>query len=244
MHGHFRPVLLGLALLTAASSVAAQSASVASTSNATVIGLTGLIGSGDAESSGAFGLSANTGFSIAGVLDIGFLYGMEFTTDPGSQRTDVGMTYAFTPLKQGGSAPVSVHVFGTYTYRTEESDFLRTARLEREGQGYTLGFLLAHDLRLADAVAFRLAAVGRHSLFRDVTGLTFAYDPATYVGPTPVDYGQYPQRETTSLFEYGAYAAGLFDFPSGMTLLAGALVLADELARVRVQPQIQVLFPR
>ena len=188
------------------------------------------------------GVDLGMAFSIAGVLDIGFVYGRSLGSTEGTE-TDIGLSYALSPVKQRTGVPVSVQIYGEYAFRSVTSDFLTRNRLAREGEGYGMGILLARDLKVTPWFALRMGGVSEFTNYTETYELTFVYDPDTFVGEPDVDYGEYPITERETSLSYGPYAAVVGAFPGGFTmgLSLATLFGADG---VILRPAIQAAFSR
>ena len=232
-------LLIVVVATLAVAPVTAESVLLAGSTNATVVGATGAF-----VPDGAIGGAAHAGFSIAGVLQLGFVYGLTYGPQPESRHTEIGMTYSATPLKQSSVIPFSVQLYGSYMLQTMESQFLRDARLEKTGRELRIGLLLARDIVFSRAFSLRLGAIGRQAYLRSQTDVTFTFNPDQYTGPQPVDYGQYPLSERTASFMYGGQVAAIYVAPRGNTVQVGLTALLDRAMAVHLQPTVQLAFRR
>ena len=232
-------LLIVVLIALAAAPAAAESVLLARSTNAVVVGAGGTV-----VPAGAFGGAAHAGFSIAGALQLGFVYGLTYGPQPDRQQTEIGMTYSATPLKQRPGVPFSVQIYGSYTLQTIESEFLRDARLEMSGRELRIGLLMARDFVFSRAFALRIGATGRQTYHRTNTNATFTFDPDQYTGPLPVDYGQYPLSERSTSFLYGGQVTAIYVARHGQTVQVGVTALLDRDMDVQFHPSVQLAFGR
>jgi hypothetical protein len=231
--------LIVVIAVLAAAPAAAESVLLARSTNAAIVGATGTI-----VPDGTFGAAAHAGFSIAGVLQLGFVYGVTHGPAPEAREAGIGMTYSATPLKQSAVIPFSVQLYGSFTTQTMESQWLRDARLEKSGRELTIGLLLARDIVFSRAFALRVGATGRQVYDRRQTNVTFTFNPDQYTGPLPVDYTQYPLSERITSFLYGGHVAAVYVAPHGNTVQIGVTALLDRAMELQLHPMVQLAFRR
>ena len=153
MTHRFRALVM-LALLLGASGVAgvsAQSIALKVGENGSLIQATGSVGTDE-----GFGVALGAGYSLTGVMDFGLRFGADVVASEASVTSDIGMSYAYAPLVQSPSIPFSGQIYGSYTFRSENSDFLTRNRLLHESRGYTIGVGLVHDLPASALSGFSL----------------------------------------------------------------------------------------
>ena len=233
-HRGFTAVALLFAL--AAASLGAQSVTLTSTENASLVGLQGSFGR-----DGELGAALGAGYSIAGVLDLGLRFGADLVPAEDSVTSDIGMFYRFAALKQSDELPVSGQIYGAWTFRAQTSDFLSRNRLIHESRGYRLGVTTVRDFFVNPDFAVRAGALAEYRNY--VATTTVGFDTTGFTGTTEVDYGEYPRVERIAGFEYGGYV-GIVMSAARSSFLVGAAVLTDPDATLRIRPDLQVLISR
>jgi len=190
----------------------------------------------------AVGIAFGAGYAISGVLDLGLRFGADVIASESSVTSDIGMFYGFAPLKQSPGVPVSAQIYGSYTFRSESSDFLTRNRLLHESRGYTLGIALVRDSFLNESVGIRTGALSEYSNYLATT--TVGFDPTGFTGTSEIDYGEYPQTDRLSGFVYGGYLGVIVRSSRGRALLIGSSVLLDPYLEVEIRPDVQLLIGR
>ena len=218
--------------------VAGQSITLTETRNSIIVG-SALTITGQQ----SLGMEIGTAYSIAGVLDIGFVY----ATSSGAAeetRTDIGLSYAVALVKQNVTVPLSVQLYGEYTHRSVQSDFLSRNRLLREGQGYGVGLIVARDFSLIDWLSLRVGAATEFTRYTETTELTFVYDPDTFIGEPDVDYREYPLVDRLSALSYGPYVALIGNLPNGLTFGVSLAGLFGQEGFAELRPALHLAFSR
>lgn len=223
--------------LSAAISVTAQSVTLPLYDNGTFIRAGALLGNPE-----AYGGQIGAGYSISGVLDLGLRFGAGVEPGDSAVTSDIGMSYSFAALKQSDAIPLAAQLYGAYTFRAEQSDFLTRNRLLQEARGYSLGVALVRDLYLGSAFAFRLSALAEYSNYTQTT--TVGFDSTGFTGSADVDYDEYPIVERISGFLYGGYGGFFVRAGQRMGIQAGAAVLVDPYLNLEVRPDLQILLTR
>lgn len=107
-----------------------------------------------------FGVSA--AYSIGGMMDIGFYANRETGTLYNFDRIDIsfGFLYNLIVVKQTETVPFNLQLDGSYGFTNVDSDFLTNTSQEREGQGFTLGVSLYHEILLFQKFGFLVGGKG------------------------------------------------------------------------------------
>ena len=218
--------------------VAGQSITLTDTRNSLIVG-TALTISGQQP----LGIEMGTAYSIAGVLDIGFVYATSLGAAE-ETRTDIGLSYAVALVKQNAMVPLSLQLYGEYTHRSVQSDFLSRNRLLLQGQGYGVGLIVARDFPLVDWLSLRVGAVTKFTRYTETTELAFVYDPDTFIGEPDVDYREYPLVDRLSSLSYGPYTALVGDLPNGLMFGVSLAGLFDQEGFAELRPALHLAFSR
>lgn len=224
-------------LLLVAGSVGAQSVTLPFSRSGSLIGAQASL-DGDEE----VGFVLGVGYSIAGVLDLGIRFGADVVRSEEAVTSDIGMNYGFAPLKQSEGTPLSAQIYGSYTFRAENSDFLTRNGLVHEARGYTLAIALVRDSFLNETIGVRTGALVEYENYLETT--TIGFDATGFTGTTEVDYAEFPRVERLSGFAYGGYIGAMFRTPRGGAILAGFNVLRDSNREVEFRPDVQLLMSR
>lgn len=229
--------LLLIGLMLVGGNLVAQSVTLPLTDSGALVR-----GEGAISLDGEFGISFCAGYSISGVLDLGVQLGADVIPATSSITSDIGMFYDFAPLKQTQGMPFSGQVSGSYTFRTESSDYLTRNRLVRESRGYTLGLALVRDTFLGGAFGIRTAALAEYANYLATT--TVGFDPTGVTGTSEVDYAEYPRTERVSAYGYGGYLGIIVRGGRGRAVLLGSSVLLDPSRAFEIRPDIQMHVSR
>jgi hypothetical protein len=205
--------------------------------NAAFLGSRGDFGLG-----GTFGASVYSGYSIGGILDLGLTVGGEANTGDTAVRSDIGMLYAISTLSQGPRVPFSSRIYGSYTYREEQSEFLSDNRLLRSALGYRIGVSVSRHFPLGQAFALRLGMVGEYESYVETTEPGF--DTTAFTGVADVDYAEYPQQRRLSRLSYGGEAGFALSVHDQTELSVVAGVMTDAGNSVRINPVIELNIGR
>lgn len=230
---HFMAILTLVCVASSASE--AQQAVLGRTGNATFLSVEGSMRLHE-----QFGAALATGYSIAGVLEMGMTFGLDVRPSDGLARTDVGLVYAVTPLTQRTGVPVSVRLSGAYTARSDQSDFLARNSLIREARGYQLGIEVARDVRGTDAFGVRFGVRAGYTNYLETTSVGF--NTEGFTGTSDVDYAEFPKEELESELRYGGYVAALFALPPRGVMTTGVGVYTDSTWSVEIRPLIEIAF--
>ena len=176
------------------------------------------------------GVGITSGYSIAGILDIGADLGLSLGELGGREAADVrvAMVYNVSVLKQSEGVPVSLQVLGSYGATTVISNYLDEDGAQRRGLGYTIGVSLSRSFRLTPVASLRL------SLLADYESAALATTGGTAI-PDSTEY-----RRT--LFAGVGVGAG-FAFPRGTALVITAQMRADQDFRFEVRPILAFAVP-
>ena len=232
-------VLVAVVLLAAlAVSATGQSVTPADTANSLILGSALTVAAGQPPV-----IEVRTSYSIAGTLDIGFVYGLSLGASE-EIRTTIGLSYAVAPVKQSATVPVSIQVYGEYAHRSVRSDFLTRNRLIQEGHGYGVGLLVARDFALMDWLSLRVGAVSEFTRYTETTALSFVFDPDTFIGEPDVDYREYPLSDQLSSLAFGPCLALVASSPNGHSYGMSFAVLFDQDGTIDFKPGLQAAFSR
>ena len=116
-------------------------------------------------------ITGTLGFSIASMMDVGFIYGKDFTTfmDTDTEETIMGLSYNMMVLKQKQLNPVNIQLLGSYTFSTVDTPYLNSTNFIREGQGYVVGISAFHDLLyipFSEYATLRIGGLGTYSSYK------------------------------------------------------------------------------
>lgn len=185
------------------------------------------------------GVGLTAGYSIAGILDVGFGLGYTLGELSGSDSTELslGFDYNVSVIKQSARVPLSVQILGSYGLTDVSSDALPPDRVRR-ATGYTVGMNLGRNFRLTSFLLLR------------VTGL-LDYESKTYTDTEVVSTGAGGETVVTivnrddvkNLF-FGGGLGFLFVFPKGQTVALQAEVRANEDSDLQIHPILALAFPR
>jgi hypothetical protein len=231
----FVAIVMAAAVAVAA---AGQSVTMATTGNSLIVGSTLT-----AMASQAPEIELRTSYSIAGMLDIGFVYGLSLGAADEDQTT-IGLSFAVAPVKQSPTVPVSIQIFGEYVHRSVGSEFLISNRLIQEGNGYGVGLIVARDFTLTSWLKLRAGGLTRFARHTETTSLSFVFDPDTFVGEPDVDYREYPLEDRLSSLVYGPYLALIAFSANGHTLGLSFSALFDEDGSISFRPGLQAAISR
>lgn len=228
--------LLILAIsLGCASQLYSQTAGILTSRNAPTIGAVGSLGL--PESAGA---AIRTGYTIAGVLDFGLTVGVDADLNGETVRTDVGLFYSVAPVRQSDTVPFSSQVYGAYSFRGEQSEFLEENRLLRAAVGYSLGVVVVRDFALTGSLGLRLGMLGEFQNYRETTSAGF--DTEGFAGSADVNYDEFPEVRLLTKVEFGGYGGLTFVAPAGTIVVVGTAVLMDFDATLRLRPELRILL--
>jgi len=180
------------------------------------------------------GLEVVTGYSIAGILDIGFDLDYKLGEIGGTSTSELGLGFAYRAhvLKQSPRIPLSLQIMGSYGLVNVSSDYLETKDLIRRAIGYTIGVDLSRSFRLTSYWLLRM------NMLVDYQSFTYT-DTDTSVAPPAIA----DQEQVGTLF-FGGGLGFLFVFPMGSTLAVQAELRADQDLELQIHPILAVAFPQ
>ena len=175
------------------------------------------------------GIGILSGYSIAGILDVGGSVDLTRGMLQGYDSTDLraAFDYRINVLKQSPGVPLSLQIRGSYGLSNVLSEYLDDDHATRRGTGYTLGLNLSSNIGLTD---FWLVRVG---LLGDYGSTTY-----TTVGDTLNTV----EREAN--LHFGGALGFLFVFRGGATLAAQVELRADQNLELEIHPILAVAFPQ
>ena len=179
------------------------------------------------------GVGVVTGYSIAGILDIGFDLGYTLGELQGSSASElaIGFAYKANVLKQSPQIPLSLQIMGSYGLVNVSSDYLDANDLIRRGTGYTIGVGLSRNFRLTSYWLLRMNVLVDYE--------SFTYNERKVAAPTIITNPEH----VGNLF-FGGGLGSLFVFPRGSTLAVQAELRADQDLQLQIHPIIAVAFPQ
>jgi hypothetical protein len=180
------------------------------------------------------GVELVSGYSIAGILDIGFDLGYTLGEISGSSSSELSLGFAYNVniLKQSRRIPLSLQVTGSYSLVNVNSDYLDTQNWERRATGYTIGLDLSRNFKLTSFLLLRFNGLVDYG--------SFTY---TLTDMTPAIPAVLGQEHLRNLF-FGGGGGFLFVFPKGQTLAIRVEVRADEDSALQIHPVLGVAFPQ
>lgn len=180
------------------------------------------------------GVGFSTGYSIAGILDIGFSLDFTLGEISGNDASELafGFDYNVNVLKQSNNIPLSVQINGTYQLTSVYSDYLENIDRQRRATGYIIGLDLARSFRLTSYWLLRLNALA------DYRSFTYNITDTSAAPPVVVD------QERISTLSWGGGLGFLFVFPKGQTLALMAEVRADQDLDLEIRPILAAAFPQ
>jgi hypothetical protein len=184
------------------------------------------------------GVGFTAGYSIAGILDVGFDLGYTLGELSGSDSTELslGFDYNVNVVKQSAGVPLSVQILGSYGLTNVSSDAL-PPDLVRRATGYTIGVSLGRNFRLTSFWMLRITGLlDYESKTYTDTEVFINADGDPVVTVVNLDH-------MTNLF-YGGGLGFLFVFPKGQILAVQAEVRADEALELQIHPILALAFPQ
>ena len=180
------------------------------------------------------GMGVVTGYSIAGILDIGFDLGYTLGELEGTSSTELGVAFDYNVnvLKQSARVPLSLQIMGSYGLVNVSSEYLDTRDLIRRGTGYTIGVDLSRNFRLTSYWLLRMNGLVDYESFTYTDTDTSAVPPTVAV------------QEHIGNLLFGGGLGFLFVFPRGSTLAVQAELRADQDLELQIHPIIAVAFPQ
>jgi len=172
---------------------------------------------------GFAGLGIASGYSIAGILDIGADLGFTLSEVDGYDSTDVRVAvyYNVSVVKQSVRAPISIQIVGSYGFINVVSEYLEDNNWTLFGTGFTIGLNLVRDFKITPSFLIR-------------TGLLGCYESANY----NIIYNR------TRAVYFGGGLGIAFVFPTGVTLFLGTEIRADQDLELQFQPVMAAAFPQ
>ena len=177
------------------------------------------------------GLGIVSGYSIAGILDVGGSVGLSLWQSRGLTLPPTCAwlwTIRINVLKQTTGLPLSLQIMGSYGINNVFSEYLDNDNATRRGTGYTLGLNLASNIPLTPSWLIRV------SLLADY-GTTTYHDPGGHPSGTVERVGN---------LYFGGTLGFLFVFPRGATLAVQAELRADQDLEFQINPILAVAFPQ
>lgn len=175
------------------------------------------------------GLGITSGYSIAGVLDIGGRVDATLDELGGEDATDlrVAFDYRINVVKQSRGVPVSLQIAGSYGFNNVVSDYLVANSATRRGSGYSIGLNLASNIPLTPVWFIRVNLLG-----------DYASTLYTTVG-SPL-----AGTERVGGLRFGGGLGLLVAFPAGPILVLQAEMRADPDLELQIHPVLAAAFPR
>lgn len=186
------------------------------------------------------GFEVVSGYSIAGILDLGGSIGTNRRQLSGYPSTDLRAAFDFklNVLKQAAGIPLSLQILGSYGLDNVFSEYLEINDATRRGTGYTLGLNLASNIRLAPSWLIRVSLFGGYD--------SINYSTIEPIIPTPPP--ENPQTFTTVERVTNLYLGGALGFmvvfPHGAIFTVLAELRADQDLEFQINPTIAVTFPQ
>jgi len=179
---------------------------------------------------GVEGFGIVSGYSIAGILDVGGNFGLTYGSLGGYDSTDLRMAldYRINVLKQTAGLPLSLQIMGSYGLNNVLSEYLDNDNATRRGTGYTLGLNLASNIRLTPSWLIRVSLLGD-------------YASTTYT--TKGNILNITGERVGNLY-FGSALGFLFAFPQGAILAVQAELRADRDLELQINPILSVAFPQ
>jgi len=176
------------------------------------------------------GLGIVSGYSIAGILDVGGNFGLTYGSLGGYDSTDLRMAldYRINVLKQTAGLPLSLQIMGSYGLNNVLSEYLDNDNATRRGTGYTLGLNLASNIRLTPSWLIRVSLLGD-------------YASTTYT--TKGNILNITGERVGNLY-FGGALGFLFAFPQGAILAIQAEMRVDRALELQINPILSVAFPQ
>jgi len=180
------------------------------------------------------GVGFSTGYSISGILDIGFDLGYTLGELAGSDSSELslGFDYNVNVLKQSATVPLSLQIVGSYALANVSSEYLDINNLERRATGYTIGAGLSSSFRFTSYWLLRL------SILVDYESFTYTDTDTSVAPPVVAD-----QERVRNLF-FGGGLGFLFVFPKGQTVAVQAELRADQDLDLQIHPILAMAFPQ
>jgi len=180
------------------------------------------------------GLGIVSGYSIAGILDVGGSVDYSLGELEGLDSTDLraALDYGVNVLKQSARVPLSLQIKGSYGIHRVLSEYLDNTNATRRGTGYTLGLNLATNIRLTPSWLIRV------SLFGDYGSTKYITLPEGALETTP------GVVERAADLYFGGGLGFLFAFPQGAILAVQAELRADRDLELQINPILSVAFPQ
>jgi len=189
------------------------------------------------------GFKIGAGYSIAGILDLGADYSMNFYELEGYEafETKVGSYYNVMVFKQDRDTFLSCQIKGFYRRTNISSDYLTTQAvpLIKRGSEFSVGTDLHRDFRIFSFLRIRLGLTGSYELRRIITD---EIEPPATTGPETED-PKYPKIEQLSEFYYGFISGFLFKFKRGSVFCLGSSLLFDGDSVLRMVPSVSITIP-
>lgn len=185
------------------------------------------------------GVRVVTGYSIAGILDIGFDLGYTLGELGGSSASELGIGFAYKAnvLKQSPRIPLSLQIMGSYGLVNVSSDYLEANDLIRRGTGYTIGVSLSRNFRITSFWLIRMI------LLTDYESISYT-DTKVVTTTTDENVVNVENLEHIGTLFFGGGLGFLFVFPRGSILAVQAELRADQDLELQIHPIIAVAFPQ
>ena len=185
------------------------------------------------------GVGIFSGYSIAGVLDIGAHLTYKLGEIEGTSSSELGIAfyYKVNVLKQSVRAPLSLQNIESYRLVNVSSEYMDTDELERTGTGYTVGLSLSKKFRITSFWLIRL------SLLTDYESISYT-DTKVVETTTLEKVVNMENREHVGNLFFGGGLGFLFVFPRGSTLAVLAELRSDQDLELLIHPIIALSFPQ
>jgi hypothetical protein len=183
---------------------------------------------------GISGVGFVGGYSIAGILDVGGSVEVSLGELGGLDSTDLrtAIEYRVNVVKQSQKVPFSLQLAGSYGINRVFSDYLDSTGEIRRGTGYTVGLVLATNIRLTPFWLVRLGVSGDYGSTRYVT--------------LPEVAGELTEGTVNRTAEahLGGTLGFLFVLTSGTTLAIQGELRVDKDLAMQVNPILAIAFPQ
>jgi hypothetical protein len=178
---------------------------------------------------GLLGMEIFSGYSIAGILDVGASVDVGLGRLGGYDATDLRTAFEMriSLVKQTEGVPLSLQLVGSYGLNNVLSEYLDNDNATKRGTGYALGLNLSSNIRL---LPFWLL---RASLFGEYGSITYT---------TQGDTLNTVEREGSLYF--GGTFGFLFVFPRGATIAILVELRANPENNIQIGPVLAVAFPQ
>jgi len=176
------------------------------------------------------GFQIASGYSIAGILDVGgsVEYSLGKYVDLDSTDLRTAIEYRINALKQTSGFPLSLQISGSYGLNKVFGDYLDNNVSTRLGTGYTLGISISSNIPITSNWIIRI------SLLSNLGSTTYKTYSST---------GTITTDRVDNLY-FGGALGFLFKFPLGTILAVQAQLRADRDLALQINPIVSVAIPQ